>query len=896
MLAYLKQFTKRAARFLIRLLTRYPAIKSLLVGLSRKLGLFDLLYRLNFSLSRQASVATADNQGARDALSKRLLLTSSRAKKRLAFISPLLPMRTGISQYCATLLPFLAIYYDIDVIVDQERVSDPWVNSHCSIRSAQWLVAHSADYDRVIYHFGNSPFHEYMFDLLESVPGVVVLHDFFLGHLCAKRYTHSFDSHTYLCHGYSAVAALLEEGGMEEVIWHYPLNLNVLQNALNIIVHSHYSRKLAEQFYGDSITDNWSVIPHLKVAPEPSDREQARARLMVKKEDFLVCSFGFTGPIKLNHRLLTAWQRSKLFDDARCVLVFVGENDPGDYGDALLAQIKGFGMEASVRITGWADKTLYQDYLTAADIGVQLRTRSRGETSGAVLDCMNYGLATIANENGTMVDIADDAVFKLPDDFDDSELVVALQRLWQDAKLREQLSARALEVIASQYQPLFCANAYFSTIESTYLKQALLPSLSELLSLKVDVDSHIATTEQEKLIEAIGLSYAPRSYPKCLFIDISAIVSEDLHTGIQRVVRAQLEVLLRRPPKGVRVEPVYLSCQDGAWHFYCAHQWSQQFLGLSSDTEDQVVEFHRGDVLFCADLNTGLAVQADIAGLYQSLMSSGCQVFFQVFDLLPISNPEWFPNVAEEGHIAWAQVVSRCSGAICISHAVAEEFKSWCKRENLALIHTEYFHLGADIDNSSPSLGLPDNADDVLSKLASSTSFLMVGTIEPRKGHLQTLNAFEALWLQGEPVNLVIVGNPGWLVEEVIEALNNHPERNRHLFWLKSVSDEFLEKLYSASSCLIAASEGEGFGLPLIEAAQHNLPIIARDLPVFREVAGDFAHYFDGLEADLLKTSIGTWLKLNAEGKTISSQNMPWLTWQQSTERLVTLLGFELLE
>ena len=120
----------------------------------------------------------------------------------------------------------------------------------------------------------------------------------------------------------------------------------------------------------------------------------------------------------------------------------------------------------------------------------------------------------------------------------------------------------------------------------------------------------------------------------------------------------------------------------------------------------------------------------------------------------------------------------------------------------------------------------------------------MVATIEPRKGHHQTLKAFELLWGQGADINLVIVGKQGWLVEELIENIKAHSELNKRLFWQEGISDEYLENIYAESTCLIAASEGEGFGLPLIEAAQKGKPIIARDIKVFREVAGDYAYYF----------------------------------------------------
>jgi glycosyltransferase involved in cell wall biosynthesis len=120
----------------------------------------------------------------------------------------------------------------------------------------------------------------------------------------------------------------------------------------------------------------------------------------------------------------------------------------------------------------------------------------------------------------------------------------------------------------------------------------------------------------------------------------------------------------------------------------------------------------------------------------------------------------------------------------------------------------------------------------------------MVGTLEPRKGHQQALAACEQLWADGVDANQVIVGKQGWMVEALVERMTHHAELNRRLFWLDGISDEFLEQVYAASACLIAASYGEGFGLPLIEAAQHKLPIVARDIPVFREVAGSHAHYF----------------------------------------------------
>ena len=166
----------------------------------------------------------------------------------------------------------------------------------------------------------------------------------------------------------------------------------------------------------------------------------------------------------------------------------------------------------------------------------------------------------------------------------------------------------------------------------------------------------------------------------------------------------------------------------------------------------------------------------------------------------------------------------------------------------------------------------------------------MVSTVEPRKGHEQVLDAFEQLWDSGFDANLVIVGKQGWHVEALINRLRTHPEVGGRLLWLEGVSDEFLGQIYSTSTCLIVASKGEGFGLPLIEAAQHGLPIIARDLPVFREVAGDHAYYFNGQQAPELARTISEWKKHYEQGTHPHSESMPWLTWKQSADQLANIL------
>ena len=103
-------------------------------------------------------------------------------------------------------------------------------------------------------------------------------------------------------------------------------------------------------------------------------------------------------------------------------------------------------------------------------------------------------------------------------------------------------------------------------------------------------------------------------------------------------------------------------------------------------------------------------------------------------------------------------------------------------------------------------------------------------------------------------------------------------------------TDELLDHVYRASTALIAASEGEGFGLPLVEAAQRGLPILARNLPVFREVAGDHAFFFEGTTSEGLAAEIDQWVGLHASDSHPGSQGMGWSTWNESARMLWKLL------
>lgn len=829
---------------------------------------------------------------------------SVKGKPKLAFVSPLPPERTGIADYSVELLPALAEYYDIEVVVAQDRVDDPWVNRYLKVRDVSWLRAHVSEVDRVLYQIGNSPFHKHMLPLLQEIPGTVVLHDFYLSGLMAwleldAGEPYAWTKALYEAHGYDAVRERYRDAAAAKR--KYPVNLHVLQHAQGVIVHSEYSRQLARQWYGAGISDGWKTIPHLRVLADQFEKTVVRKQLGFDKEDFVICSFGFLDPTKLNHRLLNCWLGSALARDRRCYLVFVGENHSGDYGANLMQAIRTSGLGNRIRITGFASPEIFRQYLMAADMAVQLRTQSRGETSGTVLDCMNHALPVIVNANGSMAELDREAVWMLPDEFADVMLVEALDTLRREPEKRQALGERAREIIFHCHVPIECAKRYVEAIER-FCRQTepTMPALIRAIATQNQFAP--CDTELLQLSQSIDATL-PLSHPaKRLYLDVTATSRNNLKTGIERVVRALTLALLESPPEGYRIEPVYLSYENGAWYYRHARRYTLGMIGCPVDSlEDEIAEPECGDILLGMDLSGDTLIQAEHYGLFRDYRNRGVSVYAIVFDLLPVRLPEVFPPGADQMHQKWLEAISKFDGAVCISKTVADDLRSWQAERSLWESRRPYvigwFHLGADVANAAPTRGIPLDAERTLKIIKTRPSFLMVGTIEPRKGYMQTLNAFNQLWRDGVDVNLVIVGLEGWKtlpdnmrrdIPQTVECLRTHPELNKRLFWLEGISDEYLEKVYSASTCLIAASYGEGFGLPLIEAAQHKLPIIARDIPVFREVAGEFAYYFDAPDGKDLCGAVKEWLAGGAGNNTTKSQGISEVTnWKQSANMLM---------
>ena len=825
---------------------------------------------------------------------QRVKRTANRPHKhsaKLAFVSPLPPERSGIADYSSELISELVNYYSITVVLkDPELLEDDFVRANCTVFSVdEFQVKMREDpFERVIYHFGNSTSHEHMFSLLQEIPGIVVLHDFFYSDILLHMEHNGILPHAWSkalqgSHGYAALAERYSDPDIGNFVAKYPVNLALLQDSLGVIVHSEFQRQLTDYWYGAEASKKIAKIPLLRRNKIDLSGATVRDALGVAEQTILVCSVGILGPTKQNDRLLDAWLESSLADNPNAQLVFVGQAN-GDYGLSFQRRIDCSTAVNPIKITGWVDASEYDQWLTAADISVQLRAASRGETSASVLDCMNFGSATIVNAHGSNTELDREAVLMLPNDFTTSELGEALEELYADSNRRSSLSSHARTVIDNHHNPKRCAEMYYNSIENFYDQPhpfggRLLESLAEAPNFNLPA-----------LAKVLTRNHPPTPRRKQLFVDVSALVHTDLETGIQRVVRSILEKWNQNPPDGFQIEPVYADAAELGYRY--TRRFMCQSMGVPSDwAVDEPANAWPGDIFVGLDLNHEVTVKQE--SIWQEWRRRGVVVAFVLYDLLPVLQPGHFIDGMFDGHSRWLESITRADKVIAISASVANEYRSWIREHDLRTerpVEIDWFHLGAELDKVDITEPISDKEEGIIASFRKRTSFLMVGTIESRKGHSQVLDAFEALWSSGQEVNLVIVGKHGWKTEKFLERIRVHPEKNVRLFVLESITDSFLEKIYSATSCLISASYGEGFGLPLIEGARHGLPIVCRDIPVFREVAQEFAYYFDAETGADLATALSEWLKLHEDNHAPKSQGISYLTWEESAFQLAQKL------
>ena len=393
------------------------------------------------------------------ALNRDVATVSTRATRlgparrlRLAYFSPLPPARSGIADYSADLLPVLTERANVTLFSDA-----PVTPLGLPHQPFDAFPAERWAYDLPLYHMGNSAYHTDIYRLLRRFPGVIVLHDFTLHHFVA-----------HLTLGAGSFAAYVREMGYElgetaaplvrdirsgrapNPLYDVALNQRVIDSSLGLIVHS---RTVAGWIHAVRPAARVAVIPHL-VVPRPV--RSRRAELNLPAEAVLIAAVGQVTVAKQLPLALRAFRRLLDFvPEARFLIV--GEVLPEVDLDAVIGEL-GIG-ERVMRLDYVESLGAFVDWVATADIVLNLRYPTLGETSGAALRVMAAGRPLVVFDHGWYGELPDEAAVKVPP-LDEGALLAALLELAGDPARRAALGAAAAQYVAEQCAPAVVADAY----------------------------------------------------------------------------------------------------------------------------------------------------------------------------------------------------------------------------------------------------------------------------------------------------------------------------------------------------------------------------------------------------------------------------------------------------
>ncbi|POA35033.1 MULTISPECIES: glycosyltransferase family 1 protein [unclassified Pseudomonas] len=281
--------------------------------------------------------------------------------------------------------------------------------------------------------------------------------------------------------------------------------------------------------------------------------------------------------------------------------------------------------------------------------------------------------------------------------------------------------------------------------------------------------------------------------------------------------------------------------------------------------------------------------QADFFPMVEKLKCEGVGIISIIYDLIPLTHPQFYEARLVKVFTQWFDWIARTADAyVAISATVRDQLREELLErigpDKVNTLWFDYFYLGSELDLSVRSATVEPRMERMFA--VPDPVFLMVSTIEPRKNHEYLLDAFEQAWAEGSKARLCIIGGIGWKCESLISRVRNHPELNKRLFMFNSLTDTSLEYAYSQATALVFPSYVEGFGLPLVEAMQRGLPVMASDIPVFREIGKEFVAYFDLDDPKNLASLITGFERSGDFPATRNITEWSWICWREASQQM----------
>lgn len=392
---------------------------------------------------------------------------------RIAYCSPVNPAPSGISDYSEELLPYLGQYAEIVLFVeDGLRPANPRLAQHLEVLPIRRLPRElrRRRYDALVYHMGNSPAHGAIWDAARRLPGVVVLHDFVLHHFMlwyaasrlrdVQSYVRVMETR-YGPPG-AHMAQLMIRSRFTDAAFDFPCCEPVLDGAIGLIAHSRYVVERAAALRPDL---PMAVVPMGVPLPNVPSREEARARLGLPPEAAVLASFGHINAWKRVEPALRALAALRAEGhDARYLLV--GSVSPNYDLAGLIARS---GLGNAVTVTGYVHRAAFEAYVAAADICVNLRHPTGGETSASLLRLLGAGRPTLVSAVGAFAELPPGVAAQVdPGPAEGDQVLAYCRLLLARPELAAALGARARAYVATEHTLERSATGYARFLARLY--------------------------------------------------------------------------------------------------------------------------------------------------------------------------------------------------------------------------------------------------------------------------------------------------------------------------------------------------------------------------------------------------------------------------------------------
>lgn len=382
------------------------------------------------------------------------------ARPRIDLVSPLPPVRSGIADYTADLLPELVKRADVRLIdLGEEEVSTSVAAGLPVVKPDQL----AEDGRLPLYQMGNNHYHELVYQLAMETPGVLVLHDlvlhhFLIGRTAARGLEEAYRHVLAAEHGWigDAAARLVRWPGGESDAAKFALaaNRRLLRRQRGVLTHSVWSRDMLRESLPDLAVEAISMGVPVPPAIDEASGRAFRARHGIPSDAPLLGSFGFQTPIKRTDVILEALAEPELAD---AWLVIGGEMVPGA---PLIETAEALGVSDRVRFLGYLPFDELEAAIAAVDLCLNLRYPTAGETSASLLRTLALGRPAVVSDYAQSSDLSDDIVIKIPvGEGESAALRTNLADLLRDRDRLNAMGQAARQHMCERHQPADAAAA-----------------------------------------------------------------------------------------------------------------------------------------------------------------------------------------------------------------------------------------------------------------------------------------------------------------------------------------------------------------------------------------------------------------------------------------------------